>query len=38
MGPGEARASDRARTYPGIADAMAQQWTAFYFPQQALAL
>lgn len=28
MGPSESRAQDRARTYPGIADAMAEQWGA----------
>lgn len=26
LGPSESRAADRARTYPGIAEAMAQQW------------
>jgi hypothetical protein len=26
LGPSETRAIDRARTYPGIADAFAEQW------------
>ena len=28
LSPGESRATDRSRTYPGIADAMAEQWGA----------
>jgi len=29
MGPSPTRAFDRARTYPGIANAMAEQWSAY---------
>lgn len=28
LGPSDTRATERAETYPGIADAMASQWTA----------
>lgn len=30
LGPSDTRAMDRARTYPGIASAMASQWTEYF--------
>jgi hypothetical protein len=30
LGPSEKRAMERSKTYPGIAQAMADQWTDFY--------
>lgn len=35
MSPGPNRSKDRSRTYPGIADAMAQQWSAYVLQELA---
>lgn len=34
LGPSSTRAADRSRTYPGIAQAMATQWSAYLLAQQ----
>jgi hypothetical protein len=35
LGPSEYRAMERSRTYPGIASAMAEQWSQLMYAEQA---